>query len=162
MANKLTSNDSKEITRNWLMEDGWSLRQASPEGASWAFIAEDPHDRRIIVGQKTDREDQLVIQAVVKLDDDAISRIDQLPEDERNEFLWDLRFELLRANLDFNGVMFPLKQIEVMTRIHSDALTKDIFIQRLGQVHKGVIIIQWTLMRKFAQQPLPRQMGLQR
>ncbi|MBA7651606.1 hypothetical protein ES703_59425 [subsurface metagenome] len=92
-------------------------------------------------------------------DENVTTKLDQLSEEERNNFLWELRFELLRADLDFNGVTVPLKRIEIMKRISADALTKDNFVQRLGQVHKGVIIVQWIIARKFAQPSAQKEIG---
>jgi len=150
MANKPPSNDVRDKVNGWLMEDGWKLQKHTLPDASWAFIAEDPNIRRIVVGQKVGRDDQLLLQAAVIPDENVMTQLDKLAEDERNNFLWDLRFELLRAGIDFNGVGIPFKRVEVMMRITTDALTKDVFVQRLGQVHKGVILVQWMTARKFA------------
>jgi len=155
MTNKSPSNDVKDKVHGWLMEDGWKLQKYALPDASWAFVAEDPCNRKIVVAQKVGRDDQLLMQATVIPTEDITTELDQLSEDERNNFLWDLRFELLRAGIDFDGVTVPLKRVEVMMRIASDALTKDTFVQRLGQVHKGVILVQWMVARKFAK-PLPQ------
>ena len=159
MTNKSPSNDAKDKVHGWLMEDGWKLQKYTLPDASWAFVAEDPSNRKFVVGQKVGRDDQLLIQASVTPTEDVTTQLDQLSEDERNNFLWDLRFELLRASIDFNGVTVPLKRVEVMMRITSDALTKDTFVQRLGQVHKGVILIQWMIARKFAQPGTHKEIG---
>ena len=159
MTKKSPSNGVKDKVHGWLMEDGWKLQKYIIPDASWTFIAEDQQNRKIVVGQKVGREDQLVMQASVTPSEDINTQLSQLSEDERNNFLWDLRFELLRADLDFNGVVVPLKLVEVMKRISTDALTKDTFIQRLGNVHKGVIIVQWMIARKFAKPPTHKEMG---
>ena len=159
MTNKSPTNDVKGKVHEWLMEDGWKLQKHTLPDASWVFIAEDPNNRKIVVGQKVGRDDQLLLQAAVIPDEDITTQLDQLVEDERNNFLCDLRFELLRAGIDFNGVGIPFKRIEVMMRIITDALTKDVFVQRLGQVHKGVIIIQWMVARKFAKPAAHKEIG---
>lgn len=159
MTNKSPSDDVKDKVHGWLMEDGWKLLKHTLPDASWAFVAEDPYNRKIVVGQKVGREDQLLMQARVTPDEDVTTQLDQLSEDERNSFLWDLRFELLRADLDFNGATIPLKRVEVMKRICTDALTKDAFVQRLGYVHKGVVIVQWMIARKFAKPAAHKEIG---
>ncbi|GAG02639.1 unnamed protein product, partial [marine sediment metagenome] len=88
--------------------------------------------------------------------------IGRLAEDERNNLLWDLRFELVRTNLEFSGISLPLKRVEVIERLFLDALTKDSLLQRASEVRKGVLIVIWMLARRFAQQPPPRQVGFQR
>jgi len=152
----------KEQIQTWLMEDEWSLRQQAPEQGLWAFIAEDQLGRKIIVGQRASREDEIIIQGAVNISDDTTDRISRLTEDERNNLLWDLRFELVRTNLEFTGIDLPLKRVEVIERLFLDAMTKDSFLQRASEVRKGVLIVIWVLARKFAQQPPPRQVGFQR
>lgn len=159
MTKKSPSNNIEDKVHGWLMEDGWKLQKHTVPDASWAFIAEDPSIRKIVVGQKVGRDDQLLLQAAVIPDENVATQLDQLDEDERNNFLWDLRFELLRAGIDFDGVTVPLKQVAVMMRISTDALTKDTFVQRLGQVHKGVILIQWMIARKFAKPETHKEIG---
>ena len=159
MSNKTFTNDVKDTVHKWLMDDGWKVGKRTFPEAAWAFVAEDNLGRKIIVGQRSDRRDELLIQAQVTFNDDDRAKLDSLPQDGRDNFLWDLRFELLRTNLDFRGIQLPLKNMEVMLRISSDALTKDAFRQGISQVAKGILIIQWTFMRKFAQQPPQKQMG---
>lgn len=160
MANQTPTNGMKDTVHKWLMDDGWKVGKRTFPEATWAFIAEDNFGRKIVIGQKPDRQDELLIQAQVNISDDDRTKLDQLPEDERNNFLWDLRFELLRTDLDFKGVELPLKNIEVMLRISADTLTitKDTFRQGIQRVTRG-IIIQWMFMRKFAQQPPQKQVG---
>ncbi|MGD9117297.1 MAG: DUF2299 family protein [Dehalococcoidia bacterium] len=162
MTTEMSSAQIREKIRTWLMEDGWSLRQDMPKQGLWAFIAEDQFGRKIVVGQRENKEDEIVIQGAVNIDDDTTDRIGRLTEDERNALLWELRFELVRTNLEFSGISLPLKRVEVLERVFLDALTKDRFLQRTSEVRKGVLIVIWVLSRKFAQPPPPRQVGFQR
>lgn len=162
MASEMSPDQIKERVRGWLMEDGWSLRQETPDRSLWAFVAEDQFGRKIVVGQRASREDEVVIQGAINISDDTTDRIGRLTEDERNNLLWDLRFELVRTNLEFSGIDIPLKRIEVVERIFLDGLTKDCFLQRASEVRKGVLIVIWMLAKKFAQPPPPRQVGFQR
>ena len=159
MTDEISHNAIKEKIRTWLMEDGWSLRIEPSKDAIWAFVAEDGGKRKIVVGQTVGREDNVIIQAAVDVDDEIRNKLAQLPEDERNNFLWDLRFELIRTNLEFSGIQIPLKRIEVIERLFLDALTKDAFLQKASEVRKGVLIVLWMVARKFAQKPQQRQLG---
>jgi len=162
MAIKMSPNQIKDQVRTWLMEDGWSLRQETPPKSLWAFVATDQFGRKIVVGQRINKEDEVVIQGAVNMDDDTTDRIGRLTEDDRNNLLWDLRFELVKTNLEFSGIALPLKRVEVVERIFLDGLTKDCFLQRASEVRKGVLIVIWLLARKLGQSPPPRQMGFQR
>ena len=162
MAGKTTPQHIKERIREILLEDGWNIRQGSASKATWAFIAEDRRGRKIGVGQNKGREDQVIIQGAVTIDDVTNNKLNQLSEEEYHNFLWDLRFELLRTDLEFEGIEMPLKRVAVKTRIFLDALAKDTFLLRTSQVRKGVLLILWMVARKFAQQPPKRQLGFQR
>lgn len=162
MVTDKSRSELEEKIRNWLMEDGWSLRKETPQKGLWAFVADDGMGRKIVVGQNIGREDTIIIQGGITIDNFTSQKINELPESERDEFLWNLRFELLRTNLEFNGIMLPLKQIELMERIVIDALSKDCFTKRISEVKKGVLIVLWMLARKFGQQPSKQQMGFRR
>ena len=162
MAGKTAPQHIKERIREILMEDGWSVRQEPSSKAIWAFVAEDRLKRKIVVGQNEGKEDQIVVIGGVNIDEATNNRLNQLSVEERNDFLWALRFELLRTDLEFSGVEIPLKRVEVVARIFLDALSKDTFLLRVSQVRKGVLIVLWMLAKKFAQQPPRRQLGFQR
>jgi len=162
MDTKMSSNQIRDQVRTWLMEDGWSLRQETPPQSLWAFVATDQFGRIIVVGQRTNRDDEVVIQGAVNIDADTTDRIQRLTEADRNNLVWDLRFELVRTNLEFSGISLPLKRVEMVERIFLDGLTKDSFLQRTSEVRKGVLIVMWLLSRKLGQPPPPRQMGFQR
>ncbi len=163
MANEMSPNKTREFVQAWFIEDGWSIRQESNPDASWAFVADDGAGRKVIVGQRIGREDQLLIQAMLKIDDETQNRLTQLEADERNEWLWDLRFELVRTDLEFMGVEMPLKVVQVMGRICFDApLTKDAFLNKVSQVRKGILIVGWMLAKKLGRQPSRKELGFHR
>ena len=154
--------DIKEQIRTWLMEDGWSLRQETPQGGLWAFVADDGRGRKIVVGQNINKPDEIILQGQVNVGDDITNKISQMQEVERNKLLWDLRFELLIKYLEFAGIEIPIKSVRVSERIFQDELTKGHFLQRTAEVRKGVLVVLWMLQKQFAQQPPPIQMGFQR
>ncbi len=158
MPEELTKN-IKERVQKMLLGDGWTLVDLTTKETIWAWIAEDPMHRKLVIGQRVGREDELIIQASVNITSDTTTRMNGLSEKERNEFLWDLRFELLRTNLEFEGISLPLKQIIVSERICLDALSKDAVLQRASEVRKGLLIVLWMIARKFGQPPPPRQLG---
>ena len=162
MAAKMSPDQIKDKVQTWLMEDGWSVRQETPSMGLWTLVATDQFGRVIGVGQRKNKEDEVIIQGAINIGDDTNDRIMRLTEDDRNNLLWDLRFELVQTNLEFSGTTLPLKRIEVVERIFLDGLTKDCFLQRTSEVRKGVLIVMWLFARKFGQPPPPRQMGFQR
>ncbi len=162
MTSEITPKDIRDKAQQWFMDDGWSIRQEKTPDASWAIVADDGKGRKVIAGQKPGRNDQLIFQAAVIIDDITSSKINDLPEGERNDLLWNLRFELLRTDLEFMGVETPLKRVEVAGRLCFEALTKDAFLNKVSQVRKGILIVLWMLARKFATQPPRKELGFQR
>jgi hypothetical protein len=162
MATKMSPDQIKDKVQTWLMEDGWSVRQETPSMSLWTFVATDQFGRVIGVGQRKNKEDEVIIQGAINIGDDTNDRITRMTDDDRNNLLWDLRFQLVQTNLEFSGIVLPLKRIEVVERIFLDGLTKDCFLQRTSEVRKGVLIVMWLFARKLGQPPPPKQMGFQR
>jgi hypothetical protein len=162
----MTSDDNlsniREKAQNWFMEDGWSVRKEPAPDATWAIVADDGKGRKVVVGQTPGRDDQLLFQGAVIIDDITSDKINELPESERNNLLWDIRFELIKTDLEFMGIEAPLKRVEVMGRIFFDALTKDAFLNKVSQVRKGILIVIWMLAKKFATQPPRKELGFHR
>lgn len=61
MTNKTPTNGIKDAVHKWLMDDGWKVGKRTFPEAAWAFIAEDNLGRKIVIGQKSDRQDELVM-----------------------------------------------------------------------------------------------------
>ena len=150
----------KEQIRTWLNENGWRVQQqkARPE-TMWALAATDSQGQKIVVGQTVDRENAITLKASITFDNSTNDRLSSLSKRDRNGFLWDLRFELLRADLEFQGVEHPIQGITVVRRVFLDALTEDTFLHRASQVRKGVLIVQWLLAKVLQQQPGREQIG---
>lgn len=138
----------QERVREWLIHSGWSVRQVSPENAYWAFGTENPTGLKIVVGQDAGRENVLFIEATI-VDAEMSGLVDGLPEKEREEFLWTIRFELLHLDVEFNGVEAPLKTIRLAQRVFFDGLTQDLFFQRLTDVMRGIAAVEWHVSRRF-------------
>lgn len=162
MTTKMSPEKLQELVRMWLMEDGWSLRQETPQNGLWAFIADDGKGRKIVVGQNVNRPDTIILQGGINIDDVTSQKVDNLSEKDRDALLWDLRFGLLGTELEFMGIEIPLKLVQLSARVIGEALSKDCFLQRVSELRKGVLFVIWTLARKFSQQPPRQQLGFQR
>ena len=86
-------------------------------------------------------------------------QISRLPSEERNDFLWNMRFSLLNLGVEFSGVAEPPQEVCISQRIYYDGLTKDHFLQRVSQVRNGVLTVLWMVARKLAQPPPERTVG---
>lgn len=151
--------DVRKTIQEWLIGDHWSVRDEPQDDAIWSFLAEDRLGRKIIVGQRVGSEDSLIIQASINFGD-ASDKIAQLPSNDRERFLWDLRFGLLRTDLEFGGIEIPLERVNVGIRIFFDSLTKSSFFHRVSQVRKGLILVQWMVADRLVEEP--PQIGFER
>lgn len=154
-AGNSTHDDVKDKIKTWLVEEGWQLTERAAPDARFALVAEDQKGHKMVVSQKAAAADRVVVQVTISLSDDDSQRFSALPEKKRQQFLWDLRFGLLQADVEFDGLTDPPKQIVVAEPIFYDALTKDLFVQRFSQVKRAMLLIIWSLRRFFAEPPPP-------
>jgi hypothetical protein len=152
-AGSSTHNDAKDKIKTWLAEEGWQVTERAAPDARFALVAEDRRGHKMIVSQKAAAADRVVVQVIISLSDDDSRRFSALPEKKKQQFLWDLRFGLLQADVEFDGLTDPPKQIVVAEPIFYDALTKDLFVQRFSQVKRAMLLVLWSLRRFFAEPP---------
>ena len=138
----------KASVERWLSEDGWRVESMiEVQGANWALLATDPGQRKVIFIQKPDRDDELVMLARFVFSDEDTAAIYKLSQKERDALLMDMRLDLLRGDVDYDGLDFPLKEVQIVHRIFFDALTKDEFFRRLSQIRRSTVLTQMHLNR---------------
>lgn len=141
---------------SWLVAEGYAVREGQARDAAWMLVAEDPAQRRFMVGQKPNRPDVIVIQGTVAITDQHGERLDALPDTEREEFLYDLRFRLLGLELDFQGVAHPLRQVMLNEHVYWEGLNRNEFFRTLKRVRHGIVAVIWSVGRKL-HHPAPAQ-----
>lgn len=142
------SQELKDKVQKWLTEEGWTLQEAPAQDFFWAFVASNPSGLKINVAQPNGRSDQFIVRVGCDIHD-AQSHLAKLPQKELDEFIWDLRFELLRSEVEFDGLDMPLQRVSISRTIYSDGLSKNSFAETLGKVLRGVMVVIWMLRRKF-------------
>ena len=131
----------------WLGQDGWNAVETHSDETEWLLAAEDDRGRKIVVGQVNGTADLIKIIATIDFSDDLTKQIQS--RSDRDELIWDLRFDLLRAGLEFSGVEQPLESIDLVQDIHKDeSFSRDRFLRRVDDVKRGVLIVTWTLERR--------------
>ena len=143
----------EEIT-SWLVGEGYSVREGQVQDAAWMLVAEDPAQRRFMVGQKTNRPDVVVMQGTVAQAEEHAQRLDGLGGVEREEFLYDLRFRLLDMGLDFQGVSHPLRQVILNDHLYWEDIGRNEFFRTLKRLRHGILAVIWSVGRKL-NQPAP-------
>ena len=79
---------------------------------------------------------------------DAKPALTKLSQDEVDELIWQLRFELARQEVEFEGVHSPLEQVAIFRTIYSDGLTKNSFSDTLGKVLRAFMLLRLVLTRR--------------
>ena len=141
------SNDKQARVRTWLRQEGWRIGELYAPDAAWIFSAEDNNENAVIIGQPKQPPDELFIHGNIKISEDCRENLEALSPQEYRQLLWNLRFGLLQAGVDFMGIDDPLDLIMMRQNIYDDGLTKDMFFQRLHQVIRGMRFVLWALMR---------------
>ena len=135
----------------WL-ETEWLLSAIHDPNTSWVVQATNrtaaADGQSFVVLQTTIFPDQMLIQGSVEVEPEMQEQLTALSAAERREFLWDLRFGLLKLGVEFVGVADPLEEVMIRKCIWDDALTKDEFMNRVDQVNSAVIYVIWMLQRR--------------
>jgi hypothetical protein len=132
------------------LQEHWQITEEHAPDARWVIAARNPENRGIVIAQPSNVPDQVIIQGQVDIDDVHQKQFMAMSFEDRQTFLWNLRFELLRMQIDFNGISDPLKSVIVTQPVYFDALRKDTFLRRVREIRNGVIAIQWSVQRRFA------------
>ncbi len=116
-------------------------------------MAEDRHKRRLLISQQRGHEDRVLLEARVVPTPEQADKLAALPEWQANDLMWDMRLELSRMGIDFQGVTLPLKRVVLTEALYFEgaldgALAKDTFFQRVEQVRRGIAMVQFLLQRR--------------
>ena len=155
--NKSKSVDVEKKIRQWLLEEGWQLAPETRPDFRFVIIADDGSGKKLIISQHSQKPDRVVVEGAISVSDDHAKNIAALPPKKRQDFLWDLRFDLLATGVEFSGLGEPLQRISLVRPIFYDALTKDMFMQRVSEVRKALLLVLWKIA--WLMQEPPPQMG---
>jgi hypothetical protein len=137
--------------KDWL-ETEWTLSEIYDPNTSWIVQAinkaPSAEAQAFVVLQTTIFPDQLLIQGSAEVVPEMQEQLTAMTAAERREFLWDLRFGLLKLGVEFTGVVDPLEMVMIRKSIWDNALTKDEFMNRVDQVNSAVIYVIWMLQRR--------------
>ena len=140
--------------QSWLMEEGWSVAEAEGEDAAWALVCRDLQGRTVIVAQKQNRPDQVIMNARVVPSPIHAQAIAAMERKARLDFSDDLGMSLLGMGVEFGFESENLEGIVIGERIYADALTKDEFLQRVSRVRSSVMFVIAKILRTFGRESL--------
>ena len=133
--------------QNWFIEEGYKVSKVDNPKTYFTITAEHSTGMHIGVSQGLDSKDRLTIEGGVQVPDDQFR---QMPEKERLDFLWELRYDLITNDLIF--AMLPNGQlpnkIVVLKNIWYDGLTKNSFMNAAQKVVEGKLMTLWKFQQK--------------
>jgi len=139
--------------KQWLTEEDLLGQIVDDENANFHFIVNYPEDHVIDVIQPKGKEDLILIACATSVSPEHLSKIRELSESKREEFLWQVRFSLNKFLVDFR-LEHPRNILEsylVTDEIYNDALTKDRLISTIKKVFKAKLHVLWLIQKRFGE-----------
>lgn len=149
MSDEDTTVDLKDTITNWLLEEGFTIKEIDDPQAIFNYFAEDEQKRNVNVIQNWKKPTQIVIGTNAAFPEEILLKIQRMDEKERKDFFWKLRFGLLQMNVGFGGIELPFEKIRLISNLWLDNLSKDVFMRRMFDVRKALLYVFWTFERKF-------------
>ncbi len=143
-----TAEGVRERISRWLAGEGWSISELRHQQTRWLLRAQDQQQGVLLVGRSKEPEDQLRLQADITIDPAHREKLGEMPEKQKDEMLWRLRFSLLEMNLQFTGLSATPERISVFRHLYLDGLNKNMFMDALGRVRSAVLMVIWSFRRE--------------
>ena len=158
MSNSESTEDAlAEARRNkvqqWLMEEGWQVGLRILPDTVWVLTCEDQGKRHITIVQETGRKDRIAIVAALSVGAQHQERLNQLPQKERRELIFELRQAIILLDVGYAGIQEPLKQMIFDQRIYDDGLSKDAFLQRITKVRNASVLAVNIIAQHLSEPP---------
>jgi len=147
MTDQNLSQTLKQNINNWLNEEGLQVEETTPEGFAWAFVVKRSDELKLTVAQQVGKADSCLVRVGVNIQGIQIASTG-MTQDEIDELLWELKFELVRHEVDFDGLDWPLEKVNIFRSIYSDGLTKNVFADTVGKVVRAAMLFEWVLRRR--------------
>jgi hypothetical protein len=87
--------------KRWLTEEGLLGQIVDDENANFHFIVNYPEEHVIDVIQPKGKRDLVLVACATSVSPEHLSKIQELSESKREEFLWQIRFSLNKFLVDF-------------------------------------------------------------
>jgi len=146
-----------EKVKSWLVEEGIYREEVPDEDARYHFAVEFPpgSGMRSEIIQPKDKKDLLLIVSGVELAEIHYNALRSMPKTKRDELLWEIRFELLFRDSDFQIIPSAedFRRIQFVRPIYFDGLTKDKLFECLRENFKCKLYIIWKMNQLFGEKP---------
>ena len=126
----------EEQVRNWLMEEDLIREKIFDENANFHYIINFPNNNAMDIINPKGKPDILLIGCATEVSQEEQNIIKSSPKDINQEFIWKIRFALL-------------KRFIITDDIFGDGLSKHVLIKTIKKVFKGKLQCIWILGKTY-------------
>ncbi len=140
---RTTTRNAESQIRSWLDNFRVAVQNDPNQDTYFRLVATMPSSVKIIIGRlKGELDGYVMFRAEITPSAEEQRQIADLSRVEAERMLLEVRLELARLGVTYSGLTLPVSTIALMKRLPiSDALTEDLFIDRLDQMEAAVGVI---------------------
>ena len=140
----------REQVRSWFEELGWPVEDQPVKGLAWRLRAKHGGGQSVTVFQMSSKLDLLHLGGSVAPDGAHPEKLAAIAPAVMQNFLWDLRFELLRQRFQFN-----IEGPGGRSLYWDEGVSRSQFVAAVEEIHHGVLTVQWMIQRLLDEPPPP-------
>ena len=84
----------QENIQKWLVEEGYTVKLIDDPKTYYTIITQHPTGITLIVAQEIGKRDRITIFAKIDFPEEIVKKLRELPDEELQSLLWDIRFSL--------------------------------------------------------------------
>lgn len=145
------------MIKDWLTEEGVFRNQIADDKAHFHFQIEFPAGSGHLMGIvfPKPREDIVIIIGGTGLIKEHYDKLKLMPNKEKKDLLWNMRFDLLFKESEFVMIPSPedLQKIQFIRPLRLEGLTRNIIMDAIRDNYRCVLYVIWTMKRQFGEAP---------
>jgi len=140
--------ESKGKIKEWLEGEGVFKEEVEDENAEFHYAGEyPPRSGQHIEVIKPPGGDKLLIGSRISLGKDHLNALHNLPQKQKDDLLWQVRFDLLFRGPEFRMVPSArdLEAMEFTKTLYEEELSKPKFMEELQEIFRCKLYLIWRL-----------------
>jgi len=134
--------------RNVLYKDKFTITNTSDPNATFSIGAQDAQSRKFSVLQPRSDPGFVMIASKVFLTDEDRRRLEPILAPPTSPLLYEIRLELIKFGVGFDGVEYPLREITVQDLIpYGDAINEVSFLNHVMFVRRSIFLLQQIIAK---------------
>ena len=139
---KFSNQEVEDTILKWITIPSFSVQRNVDPNALFSFMVKDSQERAVTIARAKDDPSQLVLAIKKQLLEDTKTKLEALEKSTSSQLIFNLRLELIRLGIGFQGVDWPLNQITLSDFVAlDDSLTKTYFLGRVLFIRRAQLLI---------------------